>query len=85
MEKSAFWQGFEKRAGGGGGISRAINIGALGGLAAPSAYHMATGKDMAPNKYHALELGSLGALAGTELAGSERLRALGKKILRRGK
>jgi hypothetical protein len=86
MEKSAFWQGFLKQAGGGGGgAMRAINVAALTGLAAPSAYHMSTGKDMAPSKYHALELGSLGTLVGTELAGSERLKAWGKRILRRGK
>lgn len=80
-----FWSGFEKRAGGGGGLSRAINIAALGGLAAPSAYHMATGKNMGEKKYHALEIGSLGALAGTELAGSKKLQQIGKRILSRGK
>ena len=68
MEKSAFWEGFEKRAGGaGGGLSTAINIAALGALAAPSVAAMG-GKPMKEKTYHKLELAGLGALIGTEIA-----------------
>ena len=49
-------------------LHHGIELAGLGTLAAPSAYHMATGKDMSEKNKHRAELGGLGILAGPSLA-----------------
>ena len=75
MEKTAFWEGFEKRANTLGHIGE---LAGLGLLAAPSVQAL-RGKDMKESTKHKLELGGLGILAAPYAV------SLGKKILRRGK
>lgn len=81
MEKTAFWRGFEKRAGM-GAAAAAADLAGLGMLAVPSIQHM-RGKHMKESTKHKFELAGLGTL-GAAVA-SPHVMTLGKKLLRRGK
>lgn len=72
MEKSAFWEGFEKRAG------AASELAGLGMLAAPSIQYL-RGKPMKEDTAHKVELAGLGTLAAPYLYN------VGKKLVTRGK
>ena len=61
MKKTAFWQGFEKKA------NHAAEIAGLGLLAVPSIQHL-RGKPMSEDTAHKIELGGLGVLAAPSLA-----------------
>ena len=79
MEKSAFWQGFEKKA------NHVAEIAGLGLLAVPSIKHL-RGKPLSEDTAHKFELGGLGVLAAPSLAnlGGEALKYMkGAKTLGR--
>jgi len=72
MEKSAFWNGFLKRA------NLAAELGGLGMLAIPSASHLA-GKPLSEKRTHQLEIAGLGTLAAPYAWQA------GKKLLTKGR
>ena len=79
MKKTAFWQGFEKKA------NHAAEVAGLGLLAIPSIQHL-RGKPMSEDTAHKIELGGLGILAAPSVAhlGGEALKYMkGAKTLGR--